>query len=481
MTAPRLFRSTRGRLALISTAALAVALTFADVGLLAGLSYVAGQTSDSELAGQARTVAVGLSLVSDRLAYQGGPLPAATPSGTAIDIAVVGPSGTLGETATEPFTSKTLRDVSGPAVRLGRTLWLELDDKSGNPTRIFVLPVTLAGDRAAVVASRSLTEQDASLRSSLAVLAALSVLILVLGFLLAYWLTGRVLQPVSQIAGLAETLSEHDLHRRVQVRPTHDELGDLVATFNRMLDRLEESFEGLRSFTADASHELRGPLARIRTEVELGLSRQRSTSEYARILAAVEEEAEHLSRLVERLLILARADAGALVPDLKEFDLVDFIHESVERWSGAAAAARVTLAATVPDTGRILADPLLLRRIVDNLLDNAIRHSPPSGIVLISAERADESWRLEVADEGQGIPATDRKRVFERFTQLDQARSHDPGQGAGLGLALCAAIARSHGGELRIAESTQGARLVLTLPDPRSKLAATPSSERSRR
>jgi heavy metal sensor kinase len=301
-----------------------------------------------------------------------------------------------------------------------------------------------------LVVSRSLDELQSSLRRIALFSALFSLLIVILGGLLAYWLAGRVLRPVRTIAGIARSVSQRDLHRRVEVRVPDDELGELVATFNGMLSRLEAGFESLRRFTGDASHELRAPLTLMRTELEVVRSKPRTKEEYERALDTIGSEVEHLSRLTDQLLILARADAGALNPHVERLDVADFMHETATRWHATAGKRGVALQVTAPDSGSVVGDPALLRRVLDNLIDNAIRHSPASGRVSVRAEHGGDGWVFEVADQGSGVPAHYRAHLFERFARPDSARTRD-GSGAGLGLALSAAIAKAHGGELRLA------------------------------
>jgi heavy metal sensor kinase len=291
-----------------------------------------------------------------------------------------------------------------------------------------------------------------------------SAVLLLVGGLLAYWLAGRVLRPVRTIAGLARSISERDLHRRVEVKVPPDELGELVDTFNSMLGRLESSFESLRRFTSDASHELRAPLALMRSEVEGALTRNRSREEYKRVLVALHGEVDHLSRLADHLLILARADAGALVPEIEDVDVADFLHEVAARWETVAEQQGVRIEVGAPTAGRMGADPRLIRRVLDNLLDNAVRHAPPGTAVQLRGYLSDGGWNLEVSDQGPGVPPERRDQLFARFARLDTARTRDGG-GAGLGLALSAAIAQAHGGSLTLLpDGRPGAAFLLHVP-----------------
>jgi heavy metal sensor kinase len=318
--------------------------------------------------------------------------------------------------------------------------------------------------------------QESLLR--VAALLALVVTVLVAGAGgLGYWLAGRALRPVRVMAGTAREISEQDLHRRIALDlPEGDELGELAETFNAMLARLEAAFEGLRRFTADAAHEFRAPLALLRTQVEVMLRRPRTAEQHESSQRALLIEIQRLSRLADQLLQLARADAGALEPRREPIELPELLEETIERWRPRAEEARVTLESELPLEGTLTGDPDLLRQLLDNLLDNAIRHTPAGGSVSVAVSEQDAWWQLSVQDSGPGIASDLRGRLFERFARADAARSRSTG-GAGLGLSLCAAIASVHAGSIALADAAAGgAHLVVRLPaadaNPGSRHAA---------
>jgi signal transduction histidine kinase len=231
-----------------------------------------------------------------------------------------------------------------------------------------------------------------------------------------------------------------------------------------MLARLEAGFTSMSTFTANASHELRAPLALMRSEVEGALGRTRSEDEYKRVLESLQLEVEHLSRLSDQLLILARADAGALKPAKEPIDVADFLHETAARWHDVAKKRGSRLEVAAPSHGRMEADPALLRRVVDNLIDNAVRYTTEGTPVTLRGFEGGGGWNVEVKDEGPGVAADHRDKLFARFVRADSARSPEDG-GAGLGLALSAAIARAHGGTLELVESNgHGATFKLHVP-----------------
>jgi two-component system heavy metal sensor histidine kinase CusS len=201
----------------------------------------------------------------------------------------------------------------------------------------------------------------------------------------------------------------------------------------------------------------------MRSELEGALSRNRSREEYKRVLVALHGEVDHLSRLADHLLILARADAGALVPEREAVDVADFLHETAARWDSVAEGRGARVEVVAPGSGRMSADPRLIRRVLDNLLDNAVRHAPAGTSVTLRGYAAADGWNLEVEDLGPGVPPERRSELFARFSKFDTARAPD-GAGAGLGLALSAAIAKAHDGDLELVPDGPGATFRVHLP-----------------
>jgi len=380
-------------------------------------------------------------------------------------------------------TDGTVRDTIGakpvtPALarsllRLHPTLanpLIETTSDAGGRVRILAKPVDGPTYHFLVVGSHPMTQIQTALDQAKLLLLVVVVCMVAIASVLGYWLAGRALRPVRMIAGAARAISEHDLHRRIAIDLPPDELGELAETFNAMLARLEAGFSTLQRFTADAAHELRAPLAMIRAELEVSLERVRSVTDYQATHRLVLTEVERMARLADQLLLLARADAGSLAPRFQRVDLSDLLEETVDRWRLLAGSRGVRVALEPPPPGAMWADPELLRRLVDNLLDNAVRHSPEGEAVTVQAACADGRWRLEVADAGPGVPDAIRDRLFQRFTRADPARGRDTG-GAGLGLALCAVIADLHGGSVVLAPPNgppSGAHFVVDLAaDPR--------------
>ncbi len=272
------------------------------------------------------------------------------------------------------------------------------------------------------------------------------------------FLTDRALRPVRRIAAAANRIEAENLSHRLPVLGD-DEFADLAETINGMLARLEagfarqeQAFEQQRRFAADASHELRTPLTIIKANTSLALSGRRTETEYEKTLRAVDTAADRMTRIVQDLLLLARADAGQLVYPLSPVPLAEVLdHAAAPLGSLPGAPVRLDL----PDAPLlILAHADSLTRLFSNLLENAVRHTPPAGSVTVTAEREGSSVVVSVTDTGVGIAPEHLPHVMERFYRVEAARSRPQG-GTGLGLPICRSIAESHGGSLEIA-STPG-------------------------
>jgi signal transduction histidine kinase len=267
---------------------------------------------------------------------------------------------------------------------------------------------------------------------------------------------GRALRPVESIRREVAAISGTELSRRVPQPRGGDEVARLAQTMNAMLDRLQSSRDRQRRFVSDASHELRSPVATMRHELEVALAHPDQTSVEA-IASNLLAEGLRLERLVEDLLLLARADEDALSLTARPVDVDDLMLAEATRLRQRAI---VRVDSSSVSAGRVLGDAAQLARLIRNLADNAERHAK-SVVSLALVARLGE-LTLTVADDGDGIAEDDQVRIFERFTRLDGARARDAG-GAGLGLAIVAAVARAHGGSVRL-EPGPGARFVIVLP-----------------
>ena len=277
--------STRGRLVLLAVAIFAVALLIADGAVLASVAVTQSQESDAVLAAQAHVIVSNLQDTNGQLTLGGADLPGETESGIAVDAAVVSGNTVAAQTPMQPLANGVLLSLAARAIGAGGPIWADVVDSRNVPRRAYAVP--LSADSAstdAIVVSRSVGEMLAAQRRTFLILLVVSAALLVIGGALSYWLAGRALRPVRTIAGLARSISERELHRRVEVNVPPDELGELVDTFNTMLARLEAGFISMGRFTADASHELRAPLALMRLQLDSALTRSRSRVEYKQVL-----------------------------------------------------------------------------------------------------------------------------------------------------------------------------------------------------
>lgn len=278
---------------------------------------------------------------------------------------------------------------------------------------------------------------------------------------LAWVLAGRALRPVEAIRGEVEAISGSTLDRRVPVPASGDEVARLAATMNAMLDRLEEAALRQQRFVADASHELRSPVAAIRTELEVA-QRTAGPDDWPAVAERLLREEARLEAVITDLLLLAALDEGAPLPDARPVDLAEEAQAEATRRAGLATPVRLEVEA--PGPAVVDGSPTQLRRALSNLLDNAERHASRS--VRIAVHQRDGRVRVLVDDDGPGIPHADRARVFERFTRLDDHRGRNGTDGgSGLGLSLVQRIAARHHGAVSIDTAPLGgARLVLDLP-----------------
>jgi signal transduction histidine kinase len=325
----------------------------------------------------------------------------------------------------------------------------------GGAYRVAAARFTTPSGPVVVYAAAALEPVGDSMRSlQLLLLATVPALILLVGFT-TWKLVGRTLEPVEAIRRQVAEISASALDRRVPAPATADEIGRLAQTMNDMLARLDAAVRRQRSFVADASHELRSPLATIRAQLEVALARPDAV-DWSVLVGKWLAEQERLERLVDDLLILARADEGAPATAIVDLDEV-----ILRELRDVQARGRVRVDVSGVGGGRVSGDPEQLRRVVRNLLDNAEHHA--SGVVRVELVQRNGTVELAVSDDGPGIAPDQRTRVFERFVRLDEARSRRNG-GAGLGLAIVKEIVTAHGGTAEATGGGVGAHLVVRLP-----------------
>jgi len=270
-----------------------------------------------------------------------------------------------------------------------------------------------------------------------------------------FWMSRRALAPVDQITQLAKTMSVQSLSSRLPAPRTRDELQRLSETLNGMLERLEAAFKKITQFTADASHELRTPIAVMRTRTELALRKPRSADEYRDTLTQLHSELEGTSELVEALMLLARADYGSEALQLCDANLNEIVRDACCQCKTLCDAKKLSFRERIPESSvRIQADANAIRRLLLILIDNAVKYTPADGQVEVSVEKQNGSALAIIRDTGIGIAAEDLPNIFERFYRADKARSRESG-GVGLGLSIGRWIAEAHGGSIQV-ESTLG-------------------------
>jgi heavy metal sensor kinase len=279
-----------------------------------------------------------------------------------------------------------------------------------------------------------------------------------------HWLAGRALAPIDRLARQAERLTVDNLGERLTVENPEDELGHLARVFNQSLSRIEDSVARLRRFTADASHELRTPLTAIRAVGEVALSGPRTPEHYRETIGSMLEEADRLSRLVDSLLFLSRADAGQGITR-QDLGLLELVQSSASLLEILADERGQRIEVRGDESLRLPADSLLLRQALINLTDNAIKYSPRGSVIAIEVRRGEgKTAVVEIEDQGPGIPEAHLSRVFERFYRIDSGRSRDEG-GAGLGLSIALWAVERHGGRIQIqSEEGKGSSFRIVLP-----------------
>jgi heavy metal sensor kinase len=304
----------------------------------------------------------------------------------------------------------------------------------------------------------------------------LAALILVLPIALigagfaGYRVAGKALNPLSAMATLTEQITASRLSSRIPVENPNDEFGHMARVLNGLLERLEESFQKLQRFTSDVSHELRTPLASIRSVGEVGLQRSQSSEEYRDIIGSMLEEVARVTSIIDTLLTIAQADSGVFKLNRTLFPLMDVVEESVGVVGVLAEEKRQTIRAGGDRTLSVSADRGFLRMAIINLLDNAVKYSPPGSPIDVEVKCLEREAqgapyaKLLIKDQGPGIPSSEASRVFDRFYRLDEGRTRDAG-GAGLGLAIAKWSVEAHGGQIFLECSAEGgAAFAIQLP-----------------
>jgi signal transduction histidine kinase len=441
--------SLRARLTVLATALVALALLAGTVLLLVALQRSLVAALDESARSRAVDVAA---LVDSRQLPDPIPVAAGTPLVQVVDaqdrVRAASPGGDRLVPILLPGDVAAVRDG---AVRTIEGARLGLSGK----LRVVGEPAG-GDDPQTVLVAMSLNEVEGSVqvvRTAMLVGAP----ILVAGFAVVCWLlVGSALRPVGALRRGAEEITSARAAGRLPVPEADDEVRRLAVTLNDMLDRLERSNARQRSFVADAAHELRSPLTAIRTQLEVARAHPQGT-DWDQTAADALADVQRLSRMVDDLLVLARVEDGAPRQEREQVDLVDIVDGILGRTTSAAPLRR-----TGDDHVEVWGDLDALTRVVANLVDNAALHARTEVTVDVR-DAPGGGVTLTVADDGPGIPAAARERVFERFTRLDEARDRDAG-GTGLGLSIVRELVRAHGGEVRLEDNGPGVRAVVRLP-----------------
>jgi two-component system heavy metal sensor histidine kinase CusS len=290
------------------------------------------------------------------------------------------------------------------------------------------------------------------------------ILGVLLSFSIGYVMVRNALKPLRDIARSAGAVTVDQLDTRIAVRQVPTELEPLVISLNSMLTGLERSFQRLSQFTADLAHDMRTPLANVRGATEVALARPRSGDEYQALLASNLEECDRLSRMIENVLFLARAQNPQFARNAREFDVVEELQHIAEYFEGLAEDAGVHL--RVRGSGRLKADVELFRRAVSNLLANAVRYTPRGASITLGARQTSDALLVTVENEGTPIDPTLLERIFDRFYRGDPSRTSGSTESgsSGLGLAIVKTIMELHGGGVHAQSDARSTRFILTFP-----------------
>ena len=447
------------RITLLATAVVAVALVIGSLALL-GIGRNALLRSQSGTAAKrAETVAA---LAVD------GELPSPLPSLDAPRLTLVQVVDSDGNVVAASQQLEGRAPVTEVDQRRRRVVH-DIDGLHGGPWLAELAHVTIGGKPMTVIVITSVAEYARSaelLRRSLLVTVPILVLLVAL---VVWFVVGRALRPVEAMRAEVENITGHKLDRRVPVPSSTDEVARLANTLNDMLDRLQASSEAQRRFVADASHELRTPIANIRMAVEVA-SAHPDRTDWTAVADDVLHQDARMQRLTDDLLMLARAESGPQIRNDSPVDIVEIIAAELRRPVPEDRALTVAGTHEPSQPITVLGDADQLGRMLTNLVDNALRHASHDVTIdyrLQIAQGADAdvnpAVEITVCDDGPGIPVADREVVFNPFVRLDQHRARDQG-GTGLGLSIVHRVVLAHGGSIRVADSERGATFVVTLP-----------------
>jgi two-component system OmpR family sensor kinase len=359
-----------------------------------------------------------------------------------------------------PLSEQALR-----AAAEGQSTFETISFSTDYPVRVLTAPVIADGRVINLVrVGMSLENMHKTKQRFLLIMAGVFPFALLLSGGGGWLLARRALRPVDTMTQSAQKISGEHVKERLPVSGSGDELDRLAATLNDMLDRLDDSINQMRRFSADASHELQTPLTILKGEMEVALRQPRSAEEYQQVLLSGLEEIARINHLVEGLLLLARADAGVLQLDLQKIELRELIEELCSQMQSIADSHSVALHCDLPQAVSAEGDREHLRRLLLNLIDNGIKYTRPGGSVTVALHADGQTATVRIADTGIGLPKDQLQEIFSRFHRAPEARVED-GKGVGLGLNIALSIAKAHHGTIGVeSEPGQGSIFSLRLP-----------------
>lgn len=449
--------SIRARLTLWYSLVLLAGLALFDAGVWLVVSHSLRTSLDDALTEYAKGVVTVLQTESGKLEHLEEELTEyadATPGGNLMEVRDAQGRQLLGSRAVRISAAGSILGFGSQVSQSGRY-------------RTFSTVASANGGPYQVLVAAPMDSTEATLRRVRMLLLWSAPAVLVLASFGGFWISRRALAPVDEITRTARLIGIRNLSQRLPVPSTGDEIARLSETWNGMLARLEAAVNRLSQFTADASHELRTPIALIRTTAELTLRRERSPETYREALRQVVAESERTTRLVEDLLLLARSDAGLPSLPLERMELTPLVRDVCQQGQVLAEARQLQVSAEVPNEPvYVEANDPALRRMLLLLLDNAVKYTPSGGRITLSVGRDPGGASVAVRDTGIGIPETALPHVFERFYRVDESRNRDAG-GTGLGLSIAKWIADRHHASLE-AESVLGEGSVFRIRFPRT-------------
>ncbi|MDF0645703.1 MAG: heavy metal sensor histidine kinase [Nitrospira sp.] len=379
---------------------------------------------------------------------------------------IFSPSGTI--TIRSPNVKQHELPLSRQALEVafsGRTIFESAKYPKEPPLRLISVPIIYRGNLLYIVqVGTSMESVEQTLNRLLLVLLVTTPVALTVSLAGGWFLAGRALRPVDAITLAAQRIAAGDLTQRLNVPASADEIGRLADTFNNMIARLETSFRQIRQFSSNASHELRTPLTVMKGETELALRRPREAAAYTVVLESNLEEIDRMTRIVDELLFLSRADMGEVKMEHLPVDLEGLLEDISRQASllGQERDIQVVLGRITPVVVR--GDELRLRELFLNLVDNAVKYSRKRGTVEVTMTTVPEFAKVTVTDQGIGIGPGDLERIFDRFYRTDDARAHTK-KGTGLGLSICAWIVESHHGRIEVqSDLGKGSTFTVLLP-----------------